>query len=71
MIGSLAMDIGNDCISALSKIFCLSRQTIRKAIKLSKGEITYQPLVETRGRKKLTQIFPDLKQALKILFLLI
>lgn len=62
MIGALAMDIGNGCISALSKMFCLSRQTIRKAIKLSRGEILYQPLVETRGRKKLTQIFPDLKQ---------
>ena len=34
MIGSLAVDIGKRCISALSKIFGLSRITIRKAIKI-------------------------------------
>ena len=36
MIGSLAVDIGGRCISALSKIFGISRITIRKAIKLFK-----------------------------------
>lgn len=39
MIGSLAVDIGNRCISTLAKIFGLSRITIRKAIKLFKKEL--------------------------------
>lgn len=62
MIGSLAMDIGTNCISALSKIFNLSRKTIRKAIKLSKNEINYKPKIETRGRKKLIDKYTDLIQ---------
>lgn len=53
MIGSLAVDIGGKCISALSKIFGISRITIRKAIKLFKKEIVYYPTTETRGRKNL------------------
>ena len=53
MIGSLAVDIGGRCISALSKIFGISRITIRKAIKLFKKEIVYYPTTETRGRKNL------------------
>lgn len=65
MIGSLAMDIGEGCISSLAKVFCLSRQTIRKAIKLSIGQISYKPILETRGRKKLTEKFPEIKQDIK------
>lgn len=53
MIGSLAVDIGGRCISALSKIFGISRVTIRKAIKLFKKEIVYYPTTETRGKKNL------------------
>lgn len=48
MIGSLAIDIGKRCISALSKIFHLSRKTIRKAICLFKKEVKYKPDIETR-----------------------
>ena len=62
MIGSLALDIGNRCISALSKIFELARSTIRKAIDIFKGIITYKPKVETRGRKNLTTKYPDLQK---------
>ena len=62
MIGSLAVDIGGRCISALSKIFGISRVTIRKAIKLFKKEIVYYPTTETRGRKKLTEIYPCLEK---------
>ena len=40
MIGSLALDIGNRCISSFSKMFDLSRPTIRKAIDIFKGIIT-------------------------------
>ncbi len=62
MIGSLAADIGNRCISALSMIFNLSRITIRKAIRLFKKEIDYKLKIETRGRKPLIEKYPDLKQ---------
>lgn len=62
MIGSLAVDIGGRCISALSKIFGISRITIRKAIKLFKKEIVYYLITETRGRKKLTEIYPYLEK---------
>ena len=62
MIGSLALDIGNRCISALSKIFELARSTIRKAIDIFKGIITYKPEVETRGRKNLSIKYPDLQK---------
>ncbi len=65
MIGSLALDIGNRCISALSKIFDLSRFTIRKAIEIFKGTITYKPKVETRGRKSLTTKYPELQEDIK------
>ena len=65
MIGSLASDIGKRCISALSKIFGLSRFTIRKAIKIFKGIITYKPKVETRGRKSLTTKYPELQEDIK------
>lgn len=62
MIGSLAVDIGNRCISALAKIFGLSRITIRKAIKLFKKELPYKLEIETRGRKLLIAKYPNLKQ---------
>ena len=62
MIGSFALDVGNGCISAFSKIFLLSRPTIRKAIDIFKGIITYKPKVETRGRKNLTTKYPDLQE---------
>ncbi len=62
MIGSLASDIGNRCISALSIIFNLSRITIRKAIRLFKNEIDYKLKIETRGRKSLIVKYPELKQ---------
>ena len=62
MIGSLAVDIVKRCISALSKIFKLSRHTVRKAIKLFKQEITYSLTTETRGRKKLTEKYDNLEK---------
>ena len=62
MIGSLAVDIGKRCISALSKIFGLSRITIRKAIKIFENKVFYKKEIETRGRKKLTEIYPYLEK---------
>lgn len=62
MIGSLAVDIGGRCISEFSRIFNLSRITIRKAIRLFKNEIDYKPKIETRGRKLLIEKYPNLKQ---------
>lgn len=65
MIGSLAIDIGKRCISALSKIFNLSRKTIRKAIQIFKKEIKYKVELETRGRKKLVEKYPELKKDIR------
>lgn len=62
MIGSLAIDIGNRCMSALSKIFHLSRKTIKKAICLFKKEVKYKLDIETRGRKSLSEKYPTLKE---------
>ncbi len=62
MIGSLAVDIGKRCISALSKIFGLSRITIRKAIKIFENKVFYKKEIETRGRKKLIEKYSSLKE---------
>lgn len=62
MIGSLAIDIGKRCISPLSKIFHLSRKTIRNAICLFKKEIKYKQDIETLGRKSLLEKYPTLKE---------
>ena len=62
MIGSLAVDIGKRCISALSKIFGLSRITIRKAIKIFENKVFYKKEIETRERKKLIEKYSSLKE---------
>jgi transposase len=65
MIGSLVTDIGGHCISAVSKIFNISRATVRKAVLIFNNKINYKLNIETRGRKRLTEIMPELKQDIK------
>lgn len=60
-IGSLACDIGKRCKNALSKIFSVSWRYINKCYYNYLGLIP-QLKIETRGRKKLTEIYPSLKE---------
>lgn len=62
-IGSLVCDIGGNCISCLSKIFKTSWSYIKKCYFEYLGLIPQKE--EKRGRKPLTEIYPQLKDDIK------
>ena len=61
LIGSLVLDIGGRCISAISKVIGCSRKFIRKCVEFVKNSCNEQLTFEFRGRKKVTQIYPELQ----------
>lgn len=67
LIGSLALDIGGRCISAISKIISCSRKFIRKSITFVKDGYKEQLKLEFRGRKKLIARYPELEEDIEII----
>lgn len=65
LIGSLALDIGERCISAIAKTINCSRKFVRKSITFVKCGCKEQLKLEFRGRKRLTEKYPDLKEDIK------
>lgn len=61
LVGSLALDIGGKCISAISKVIKCSRKFIRKSITFVKNGYKEQLKLEFRGRKSLITIYPELE----------
>lgn len=51
--------------SPLAKLLGISRPLLDKCIRIAKGESNLSPSIETRGRKKITETFPDLKNDLE------
>lgn len=51
--------------SPLAKLLGISRPFLDKCIKIAKGELNSFSSIETRGRKRITEIFPDLKTDLE------
>ena len=49
----------------LANLLGISRPFLDKCIKIAKGELNSFLSIETRGRKKITEIFPDLKNDLE------
>lgn len=62
LIGSLTLDIGGRCISAIAKAVKCSRKFVRKSVAFVRDEYTEQLKLEFRGRKRLTEKYPDLKK---------
>ena len=53
MIGSLAMDIGDGCISAVSRELSCSRQFVKECFDFVENGCEKQLSLEFRGRKRL------------------
>lgn len=62
LVGSLVLDIDGRCISKIAKEINCSRKFVRKSRDFVKNDCTLQLRIETRGRKALTTIYPELKQ---------
>ena len=62
-IGALVVDLGKRSINALSKILNCSWRKVKKCYELVQGKIIQK--VETRGRKKLIEKFPNLVNDIK------
>ena len=65
LIGSLALDIGGRCISAIAKTINCSRKFVRKSIAFVKCGCKEQLKLEFRGRKRITEKYCDLKEDIK------
>ena len=61
MIGSLVLDIGGRCISAIAKALECSRKYVKKCYNFVKNGCMEQIKLEFRGRKRLTEIYPYLE----------
>ena len=62
MIGSLVLDIGGRCISAIAKVLECSRKYVKKCYNFVKEGYTEQTKLEFRGRKRLNEIYPYLEK---------
>ena len=62
IIGSLVLDIGGRCISAIAKVLECSRKYVKKCYNFVKEGYTEQTKLEFRGRKRLTEIYPYLEK---------
>lgn len=62
MIGSLAMDIGDGCISAVSRELSCSRQFVKECFDFVENGCEKQLSLEFRGRKRLVHKYPTLKK---------
>lgn len=61
LIVALVKDIGGRCVSLLARLLGIARQTIKKYTKVSKN----RNKTETRGRKAITLIFPNLENDIR------
>lgn len=61
LVGSLVLDIGGRCILAISKALKCSREFIVKSHNFVKQGCRLQEKLEFRGRKRLIEIYPTLK----------
>lgn len=61
MIGSLVMDIGGRCISAIARVISCSRKFVKQSYLFVKYGCKKQLSLEFRGRKKLTEKYPNLE----------
>ena len=62
MIGSLALDIGGRCVSAIAKSLECSRKYVKKCYNFVKEGCIEQTKLEFRGRKRLIEIYPCLER---------
>ena len=68
MIGSLVLDTGGRCIFAIAKALEWSRKYVKKCYNFVKEGCIEQVKLEFRGRKRLTEIYPNLeKDIIKII----
>lgn len=65
LIGSLVLDIGGRCISAVAKLVECCRKFVVKSTNFVKNGCEEQLKIETRGRKKLIIKYPDLEKDIK------
>ena len=62
MIGSLVMDVGGRCFSAVARAVSCSRKFVKQSLLFVKNGCKQQLSLEFRGRKKLIHKYPNLKK---------
>ena len=66
-IGALVLDVGGRCVSAISKKINCSRKFVKKCAFIVSNEIEIKSNKYKCGRKKITFLYPELKNDIKII----